>query len=105
MPLCTGQAAEWKAATPKNRHFDPPITARGHRQATEAAEALKSMPHRISKIYVSPQIRCIETAAAVARELKMVGANLAVSASLHAPSGLGVGRLRWCCHRDCPIGL
>ncbi len=68
----TKEAEAWAAATHPDFHFDPPLTARGLRQASEAGAALAGMPHHIRAIYSSPQIRCLQTAMVVAKHLGMV---------------------------------
>jgi broad specificity phosphatase PhoE len=62
----------WWASTPPSRWFDSPITARGVALVQPAVEALKQQQVRLSAIYVSPQLRCVQTAAEVAKAFGMV---------------------------------
>ncbi|KAJ1457562.1 histidine phosphatase superfamily [Pelagophyceae sp. CCMP2097] len=62
-----GQA--WKEATPRERRFDPPLTANGKQQARSAAGVLTG--HGFRRIFSSPLQRCLETAFEVAQLLDL----------------------------------
>jgi broad specificity phosphatase PhoE len=51
------------------RPYDPPLSAAGFRQAERVAERLKN--ERISGVFSSPFLRCIQTAAIVAASLRL----------------------------------
>ena len=56
----TQHKAAWKAQTPANRRFDPPLTEQGATQARTAAEFLRSQC--FDRIYASPCARTLATA-------------------------------------------
>jgi len=56
----TSHKAAWKAQTPANRRFDPPLTEQGATQARTAAEFLRSQC--FDRIYASPCARTLATA-------------------------------------------
>lgn len=66
----TVNAAAWKAETPRCRHFDPPLTVDGERQARAAAAVLASGARdragsaipKFDRIYASPCARTLATA-------------------------------------------
>jgi len=56
----TPDAFKWRAATPKSRQFDPPLTEAGRSQSQEAVAVLRGQG--FDRIYASPCARTLATA-------------------------------------------
>lgn len=65
----TASGPVWKAATPRCRHFDPPLTVDGEAQARAAAAALAAAAPAFDRIYASPCARTLATARELSRSL------------------------------------
>ena len=65
----------WTAAA--TRPWDPPLTTKGHKQATLAGSAIAAHLKRlglppVSAVFTSPLLRCAETAIGIAKEVDIV---------------------------------
>ena len=86
----TSNKAVWRAQTPRNRLFDPPLTETGAGQARAAAEFLRT--RSFDRIYASPCARTLATAKELSEALHLpvtVVPALAACAAAVKKKGLG----------------